>query len=79
MLSIGNDPTFKRFCDAFGLSDLPIECWAASHWRHEARPGERRARTRRPHDETSDEYDGDFCLFLGSDGADQGEGHLADT
>jgi hypothetical protein len=28
---------------------------------------------------TSDEYDGDFCLFLGSDGADQGEGHLADT
>jgi hypothetical protein len=51
VLSIGNDPTFKRFCDAFGLSDLPIECWAASHWRHEARPGERRARTRRPHDE----------------------------
>jgi crotonobetainyl-CoA:carnitine CoA-transferase CaiB-like acyl-CoA transferase len=22
MLSIGNDPTFKRFCDSFGLSDL---------------------------------------------------------
>jgi len=23
VLSIGNDPTFKRFCEAFGLADLP--------------------------------------------------------
>jgi glutaryl-CoA transferase len=25
VLSIGNDPTFKRFCDAFGLSDLAAD------------------------------------------------------